>query len=228
MNQFLLAPSILSANFARLGEDVTRALTAGGDLIHFDVMDGHYVNNLTMGPMILKSLRDFNITAPIDVHLMTKPVDIFIPAFAQAGATFITFHPEATNHIDNTINLIKKFGCKAGLSFNPSTSLHYLDYVLDKLDLIVLMSVNPGFSNQKFISSVMNKIYQVRNLIDRSKFNVLLEVDGGIKISNIVDIASAGANIFVLGSVLFDSLDYKLVLNSIRSKLNSVFLSDCV
>ncbi|CAL4325440.1 Ribulose-phosphate 3-epimerase [Buchnera aphidicola (Eriosoma lanigerum)] len=220
MNQFLLAPSILSADFARLGEDVSRALSAGGDMIHFDVMDGHYVNNLTMGPMILKSLRNFNIQVPIDVHLMTKPVDSFIPSFADAGANFITFHPEATNHIDNTINLIKTCGCKAGLSLNPSTSIHYLDYILDKLDMIVLMTVNPGFSNQNLIPSIIPKIRNVRKIIDTSNFDILLEVDGGIKVDNILDIALAGANVFVLGSVLFDSIDYTIVLNKIRSKLS--------
>ncbi|XRX42663.1 MAG: ribulose-phosphate 3-epimerase [Buchnera aphidicola (Eriosoma harunire)] len=225
MDQFLLAPSILSADFARLGEDVSKALMAGGDIIHFDVMDGHYVNNLTVGPMVLRSLRKFKIKAPIDVHLMTKPVDIFIPLFANAGATFITFHPEATDNVFNTLDLIKKYGCKAGLSLNPSTSLHYLDYILDKLDIIVVMSVNPGFSNQNFIYSMLNKIRRIRNIINESQLDILLEVDGGIKLSNVVDIASAGANVFVLGSVLFDSIDYNFVLKQMRLKIETVYNS---
>ncbi|WP_343192558.1 ribulose-phosphate 3-epimerase [Buchnera aphidicola (Taiwanaphis decaspermi)] len=222
MKNFLLAPSILSADFARLGEETSNVLLAGGDIIHFDVMDNHYVPNLTMGPMVLKSLRKYNITAPIEVHLMVKPVDNLIPYFAKAGASFISFHPEATEHIDKTINLIKNNGCKAGLVFNPSTPLNYLDYVMDKLDLILLMSVNPGMGGQKFITSTLSKIREVRQKIDNSIHNILLEVDGGININNIADIALSGANIFVIGSGIFSYKNYKEAITNIRHVLEKV------
>ncbi|ACL30327.1 ribulose-phosphate 3-epimerase [Buchnera aphidicola] len=219
MNKFFLAPSILSADFARLGEDIKKVIDAGSDLIHFDVMDNHYVPNLSMGPMILESLRNYNITAPIDVHLMVKPVDNLIPQFAKAGATFITFHPEATLHIERTLNLIKENGCKAGLAFNPATPLNFLDYILEKLDLILLMSVNPGFGNQSFLPSTFNKLREVRKIIDANFSHILLEVDGGVKLDNIADIACAGANVFVMGSGLFKYSNYKLVIEKIRKKL---------
>ncbi|QFQ32688.1 ribulose-phosphate 3-epimerase [Buchnera aphidicola (Aphis fabae)] len=219
MKNFLLAPSILSADFARLGKDSKKVIDSGGDWIHFDVMDNHYVPNLTMGPMILKSLRNYNITAPIDVHLMTKPVDNLIPQFANAGANFITFHPEATDHIDRTINLIKEYGCKAGLAFNPSTSLNYLDYVIDKIDLILLMSVNPGFGNQSFLPSTFNKLREVRKRIDLNALDIFLEVDGGVKLENISEIAFSGANVFVIGSGIFDYPDYQRIIENIRQEL---------
>lgn len=219
MKNFLLAPSILSADFARLGKDAKKVIDAGGDWIHFDVMDNHYVPNLTMGPMILKSLRNYNITTPIDVHLMTKPVDNLIPQFAKAGANFITFHPEATDHIDRTLNLIKEHGCKAGLAFNPSTSLNYLDYIIDKLDLILLMSVNPGFGNQTFLPSTFNKLSEVRKRIDLNSLDIFLEVDGGVKLENISEIAFSGANVFVIGSGIFDYPDYHRIIAKIRQEL---------
>lgn len=219
MKDFLLAPSILSADFSRLGEEVNKVLSAGGDWIHFDVMDNHYVPNLSMGPMILKSLRNYNITVPIDVHLMTKPVDNLIPQFAQAGANFITFHPESTDHIDRTLNLIKEHGCKAGLAFNPSTSLHFLDYVIEKLDLILLMSVNPGFGNQSFLPLTINKLREVRKRIDLSLLDIYLEVDGGVKLENISEIACSGANVFVIGSGIFDYPDYHRIIKNIRQEL---------
>ncbi|HET9678699.1 MAG TPA: ribulose-phosphate 3-epimerase [Buchnera sp. (in: enterobacteria)] len=222
MKNYFLAPSILSADFIKLGEEINESLSSGGDVIHFDVMDGHYVKNLTFGPDILKSIRNFNKNVPIDVHLMTCPVDKFIPMFANAGATFITFHPEATHHLDYTINLIKGYGCKVGLSFNPTTSLHYLDYTLEKLDIVLLMSVNPGFSGQKFIPFTLNKINSVRKLIDKKRINVLLAVDGGIKIDNIGKIAKYGANFFIIGSSLFGSENYKLVIDSMRKELKKI------
>lgn len=194
MKQYLLAPSILSADFARLGEDTAKALAAGGDVVHFDVMDNHYVPNLTMGPMVLKALRDYGITAPIDVHLMVKPVDALIPDFAKAGATYITFHPEASEHVDRTLQIIKEHGCKAGLVFNPATPLSYLDYVMDKLDIILLMSVNPGFGGQSFIPGTLDKLREARRRIDQSGYSIRLEVDGGVKIDNIGQIAAAGAD----------------------------------
>lgn len=223
MKNFFLAPSILSADFARLGEDTKRVIDAGSDWIHFDVMDNHYVPNLTMGPMILKALRNYNITVPIDVHLMAKPVDNLIPQFAKAGADFITFHPESTDHIDRTLNLIKEYGCKAGLAFNPATPLTFLDYVIEKLDLILLMSVNPGFSNQSFLPSTFNKIREVRKKIELNALNVLLEVDGGIKLKNISEIAFSGANVFVIGSGLFEYSDYDVVIKKIREELKHVY-----
>ena len=219
MKQFLIAPSILSADFARLGEDTAKALEAGGDVVHFDVMDNHYVPNLTMGPAVLKSLRNYGITAPIDVHLMVKPVDRIIPDFAEAGATYITFHPEASEHVDRSLQLIKSHGCKAGLVFNPATSLSYLDYVMDKLDVILLMSVNPGFGGQSFIPGTLYKLRQVRKIIDASGYDIRLEVDGGVKAENIGEIAAAGADMFVAGSAIFNQPDYRTVIDHMRSEL---------
>ncbi|MBU9812292.1 ribulose-phosphate 3-epimerase [Rahnella sp. C60] len=222
MKQFLIAPSILSADFARLGEDTAKALEAGGDVVHFDVMDNHYVPNLTMGPAILKSLRNYGITAPIDVHLMVKPVDRLIPDFAEAGASYITFHPEASEHVDRSLQLIKSHGCKAGLVFNPATSLSYLEYVMDKLDVILLMSVNPGFGGQSFIPGTLDKLRQVRKIIDASGYDIRLEVDGGVKAENIGEIAAAGADMFVAGSAIFNQPDYRTVIDHMRSELAKV------
>lgn len=219
---FLIAPSILSADLTRLGDDVKDVLNAGGDVIHFDVMDNHFVPNLTFGPAICKALRDYGITAPIDVHLMVKPVERLIPEFAAAGADYITFHPEATDHIDRTLQLIKDCGCKAGLVFNPATPLSYLDYVMDKLDIILLMSVNPGFGGQSFIPSTLKKLREVRSRIDAGNYNIRLEVDGGVKINNIADIAKAGADMFVAGSAIFDQPDYKAVIDQMRAELKKV------
>ncbi|QCI26201.1 ribulose-phosphate 3-epimerase [Buchnera aphidicola] len=220
MKKIFIAPSILSANFAKLGQEVQEVLLAGSDIIHFDVMDNHYVPNLTFGPMVLKSLREYKITAPIDVHLMIQPVDSIIPSFAKAGANFITFHPETSDNIKNTLSLIKSFGCKSGLAINPGTSLSILDEFMDQIDIILLMSVAPGFSNQKFISSTLNKIYHVRKKIDRCNSNILLEVDGGININNIIEVVSLGVDIVVMGSFIFQSKDYKKTISIIKNKLN--------
>jgi ribulose-phosphate 3-epimerase len=222
MRPFLIAPSILSADFARLGDDVKAVLDAGSDVVHFDVMDNHYVPNLTIGPMVCTALRQYGITADIDVHLMVKPVDRIIPDFAKAGASIITFHPEASEHIDRTLQLIKESGCKAGLVFNPGTPLHYLDHVMDKLDVILLMSVNPGFGGQSFIPHTLDKIRQVRALIDASGFDIRLQVDGGVKVDNIAEIAAAGADMFVAGSAIFSQADYKVVIDQMRTELASV------
>lgn len=219
MKDFLIAPSILSADFARLGEDVAKVLAAGADVVHFDVMDNHYVPNLTIGPMVCQALRNYGITAPIDVHLMVKPVDRIIPDFAKAGATYITFHPEASEHVDRTLQLIKDCGCKAGLVLNPATSLSYLDYVMDKLDVILLMSVNPGFGGQSFIPATLDKLREVRRRIDASGRDIRLEIDGGVKVDNIRDIAAAGADMFVAGSAIFSQPDYAAVIAKMRAEL---------
>ena len=217
--EYWIAPSILSANFAKLGEEVDNVLSAGADVIHFDVMDNHYVPNLTIGPLVCEALRKYGITSPIDVHLMVEPVDELVPMFAKAGASFITFHPEASKHIDRTLQLIKSFGLKAGLVFNPATPLSYLDYVLDKLDIIMLMSVNPGFGGQSFIPSTLDKLAQVRKIIDDSNIDIRLEVDGGVKVGNIAQIAKAGADMFVAGSAIFSQPDYSKVIADFRREL---------
>jgi ribulose-phosphate 3-epimerase len=219
MRDCWIAPSILSADFARLGEEVDAVVAAGADLIHFDVMDNHYVPNLTVGPMVCEALRRHGVTAPIDVHLMVKPVDRIIPDFAAAGASYISFHPEATEHVDRTLQLIHERGCKSGLVFNPATPLNWLDHVLDKVDLVLLMSVNPGFGGQQFIESTLPKIAAVRERIERSGRAIRLEVDGGIKVANIGKVAAAGADTFVAGSAIFSSAEYAATIGAMRREV---------
>jgi len=219
MSKFIISPSILSADFARLGEDTQAVLDAGADWVHFDVMDNHYVPNLTIGPGVCKALRDYGITAPIDVHLMVKPVDRIIPDFAKAGASMITFHPEASEHIDRSLSLIKEHGCQAGLVLNPATPIHILEHVLDKLDMVLLMSVNPGFGGQKFIPETLNKTRMVRKLIEKSGRDIRLEIDGGVKVSNIKEIMQAGADTFVAGSAIFNTENYKATIDAMREQL---------
>lgn len=215
----LIAPSILSADFARLGEEVDNVIAAGADVVHFDVMDNHYVPNLTIGPMVCEALRKHGVTAPIDVHLMVSPVDDLIRMFSDAGASYITFHPEASNHIDRSLQLIRDGGCKAGLVFNPATPLSYLDYVMDKVDMILLMSVNPGFGGQKFIPGTLDKLREARKRIDDSGLDIRLEIDGGVKTDNIREIAAAGADTFVAGSAIFNTAEYKATIDAMRAEI---------
>ncbi|WP_150048233.1 ribulose-phosphate 3-epimerase [Methylomonas rhizoryzae] len=215
----LIAPSILSADFARLGEEVDNVLKAGADIVHFDVMDNHFVPNLTIGPLVCEALRKHGVTAPIDVHLMIEPVDRIIPDFAKAGASYITFHPEASRHIDRSLQMIRDHGCKSGLVFNPATPLSYLDHVLDKVDMILLMSVNPGFGGQSFLPSALPKLRQARKIIDDSGFDIRLEIDGGVNTANIREIKAAGADTFVAGSAIFGKPDYKAVIDEMRAEM---------
>ncbi len=217
----VIAPSILSADFARLGEDTARVLAAGADWVHFDVMDNHYVPNLTIGPMVCQALRKFGVTAPIDVHLMVKPVDRIVPDFAKAGASLISFHPEASEHVDRTLGLIRDSGCQAGLVFNPATPLSWLDHVMDRLDLVLIMSVNPGFGGQSFIPGALDKLREARRRIDDSGRAIRLEIDGGVNVDNIATIAAAGADTFVAGSAIFNSGDYATTINAMRRAIDS-------
>jgi ribulose-phosphate 3-epimerase len=219
MADYKIAPSILSADFARLGEEVTNVLNAGADIVHFDVMDNHYVPNLTIGPLICEALRKHGVTADIDVHLMVKPVDRIIPDFAKAGATYITFHPEASEHIDRSLQLIRDNGCKPGLVFNPATPLDYLKYVIDKVEMILLMSVNPGFGGQSFIREALGKLREARRIIDESGRSIRLEIDGGVKVDNIGEIAAAGADTFVAGSAIFGARDYQATIAAMRAEI---------
>ncbi|MDJ0880368.1 MAG: ribulose-phosphate 3-epimerase [Gammaproteobacteria bacterium] len=225
MSDFLIAPSILSADFARLGEEVDNVIASGCDVVHFDVMDNHYVPNLTIGPLVCEALRKHGVTAPIDVHLMVKPVDRIIPDFAKAGATYITFHPEASEHIDRSLSLVRDNGCKSGLVFNPATPLDYLKYVMDKVDVVLLMSVNPGFGGQSFIPATLDKLREARKMIDESGYDIRLEIDGGVKVDNIAEIAAAGADMFVSGSGIFggantdDPHTYDSIVAQMRDEL---------
>ncbi len=219
MTNYIIAPSILSADMARLGQETEDVLAAGADFIHVDVMDNHYVPNLTFGPVVIESLRQYGITAPLDVHLMIKPVDRIIPDFAKAGADFITFHPEASEHIDRTLALIHEQGCKAGLVFNPATPLDYLNHIIDKIDMVLLMSVNPGFGGQSFITSVLDKLKEARRIIDASGREVRLEIDGGVKVDNVIQIANAGADTFVAGSAIFGTDNYQATIQAMRDQL---------
>lgn len=214
-----IAPSILSADFAKLGEEVDKVLVDGADVVHFDVMDNHFVPNLTIGPLVCDALRKHGVTAPIDVHLMVEPVDRIIPDFAKAGASMITFHPEASRHIDRSLQMVRDLGCKSGLVFNPATPLSYLDYVMDKVDIILLMSVNPGFGGQSFIPGTLDKLREARKRIDDSGFDIRLEIDGGVKVDNIREIKAAGADMFVAGSAIFSQPDYKVVIDEMRAEL---------
>ncbi|HEB97289.1 MAG TPA: ribulose-phosphate 3-epimerase [Sedimenticola thiotaurini] len=228
MADYQIAPSILSADFARLGEEVDRVLAAGADIVHFDVMDNHYVPNLTIGPLVCEALRKHGVTAPVDVHMMVKPVDRIIPDFAKAGATYITFHPEASEHVDRSLQLIRDQGCKSGLVFNPATPLDYLEYVMDKIDMILIMSVNPGFGGQSFIPAALEKLRQCRRMIDESGRDIRLEIDGGVKVDNIAEIAAAGADTFVAGSGIFgkgqesDPNRYDTIIGQMRDELAKV------
>jgi ribulose-phosphate 3-epimerase len=219
MSDYLIAPSILSADFARLGEEVDNVLEAGADIVHFDVMDNHYVPNLTIGPLVCEALRKHGVTAPIDVHLMVKPVDRIIPDFAKAGATYITFHPEASEHIDRSLQLVRDNGCKSGLVFNPATPLDHLKYVMDKVDMVLLMSVNPGFGGQSFLRSSLDKLREARKMIDDSGLDIRLEIDGGVKVDNIREITEAGADTFVAGSAIFNTDDYKATIDAMRAEI---------
>ena len=227
MTDFKIAPSILSADFARLGEEVENVLEAGADIVHFDVMDNHYVPNLTVGPMVCKALRQYGITAPVDVHLMVRPVDRLIGDFIEAGATYITFHPEGSDHIDRSLQMIRDGGCKSGLVFNPATPLHHLDYVMDKVDMILLMSVNPGFGGQKFIPGTLDKLREVRQKIAASGYDIRLEVDGGVGVGNIAEIARAGADTFVAGSAIFNTDDYAQTIAAMRAELAKAVTTQC-